>query len=101
MPNINVPSRAWAVVFLAGAIAVLLWFPDNSFTPDVVRALFWWFAALGIVRWLEEGILRASENAQDRIDITWWKIVVISSLVAQIVLFAIGISYFFRVMSKL
>jgi len=101
MPSFELPIRSLSILFIFGALIAILWFPDNPHTPDLARALFWWFLALGVVRWVESGILRLFQDNEGRVNIWVWYLISISTVVAQIVFLIIGIHYFLSVLSSL
>lgn len=101
MPNIELPIRSLSILFLIGAIIAILWFPNNPHTPDLARALFWWFLALGVVRWVETGILRLFENNDGNIHKAAWYPIVIFAFASQVAFLIIGIRYFLSVLANL
>lgn len=101
MPNIELPIRSLSILFLLGAIVAILWFPDNSTTPDLARALFYWFLALGVVRWIETGILKLFEDNSGNIHKAAWYTIAISAFLSQFALLILGIRYFLSVLSNL
>ena len=95
MPSIELPIRSLSIVFLLSAIIAILWFPDNPHTSDLARALFWWFLALGVVRWVETDILRLFEDNDGNIHRAAWYPIAILAFVTQVVFLIIGIRYFY------
>ena len=101
MPTIELPIRSLAIVFILGAIVAILWFPDNPHTPDLARSLFWWFLALGVVRWVESGIMRLFQDNEGKVNIWAWYLISVPALVRQVLFLIIGIRYFLSVLTKL
>lgn len=101
MPSFELPIRSLSILFIFGALIAILWFPDNPHTPDVSRALFWWFLALGVVRWVESGIMRLFQDNEGRVNIWAWYVISIGAFVAQVWFLIIGIRYFLSVLSRL
>jgi hypothetical protein len=101
MPSIELPIRSLSILFIFGALVAILWFPDNPHTPDLARALFWWFLALGVVRWIESGLLKVAEDNDGRVNMDYWRTVSIIALLAQLVCLGIGVRYFYNVLSSL
>lgn len=101
MPTFELPIRSLSILFIFGALMAILWFPENPHTPDIARALFWWFLALGVVRWIESGIMRLLENNEGRVNIWVWYSISIPAFVAQVWFLINGIRYFLSVLTKL
>ena len=105
MPSIELPIRSLSILFLFGAIVAILWFPDNPLTPDLSRALFWWFLALGIVRWVENGVMYLLPSDIEGDWGTFWKVLryfVAITAFGFFVWFLIkGILYFVYALDKL
>jgi len=101
MPSIELPIRSLSILFIFGALIAILWFPDNPHTPDLARALFYWFLALGVVRWIESGIMRLFQDNEGKVNIWVWYVISVSALVLQIVFLIIGIRHFFAVLANL
>jgi hypothetical protein len=113
MPTIELPIRSLSILFLFGAIVAILWFPDNPSTPDLAHALFWWFLALGVVKWIENALFdilplpqRDDYNRRWRgaSDASWnvvrWFVALISfGLMAWFLI--LGIQYFLSALHKL
>ena len=66
MTTIELPIRSLSVLFLFSSIALLVWFPDKPFTPDLALALFWMFLSLGAVRWAEDALLDFLPDYSDK-----------------------------------
>ena len=101
MPSFELPIRSLSILFIFGALIAILWFPDNPHTPNVARALFWWFLALSVVRWVESGIMRLAENSEGKVNIVVWYVIAVPALIAQIVFLIFGILNFVSVLSNL
>jgi len=101
MPNIELPIRSLSILFLFGAVIAILWFPDNPSTPDLSRALFWWFLALGIVRWVESGLMKLAENSEGKVNFWLWYLIAVPAFGIQIWFLINGIRYFLSVLSAL
>ena len=101
MPNIELPIRSLSILFLFGAIVAILWFPDNPSTPDLARALFWWFLALGVVRWVESGIMRLFQDNEGKVNIWVWYLIAVPAFGIQVWFLIIGIRYFVSVLAIL
>ena len=104
MPNIELPIRSLSIIFLLGALVAILWFPDNPATPNLSRALFWWFLALGVVRWIENGIIYLFPTVEGYIKSSWmwlWYVVSLIALIVQVWFLINGARYFFSVLSNL
>lgn len=56
MPAFNIPTLSLSTIFLAGSVALKIWFPDKTFTPDFALALFLWFFALAPLNWIHDKI---------------------------------------------
>jgi len=101
MPSFELPIRSLSILFIFGALMAILWFPDNPHTPDLARALFYWFLALGVVRWIESGILRLAENNEGKVNTYLWYWIAVPALCCQIWFLYIGIRYFLSVLGNL
>lgn len=101
MPSFELPIRSLSILFIFGALIAILWFPDNPHTPDLARALFWWFLALGVVRWVESGLMKLAENSEGKVNTGVWYLIAVPALVVQIWFLIIGIRYFSSVLSNL
>ena len=105
MPSFELPIRSLSILFIFGALIAILWFPDNPHTPDLARALFYWFLALGVVRWVEYSLGRLIPKDNDgRIYGSWVVVdytIAILGTISQIGLLSIGIRYFYNVLSNL
>jgi hypothetical protein len=101
MPSIELPIRSLSILFLFGAIAAILWFPNNPSTPDLSRALFWWFLALGVVRWVESGLLKLFEDNEGKINIWIWYLISVPAFGIHVWFLINGIRLFFSVLANL
>lgn len=101
MPNINLSIHSLSILFLFTAIALMVWYPDKPFSPSLVHALFWWFLALGIVKWIERGILDIAENNEGNIGSGVWYWTKIPFLILQILFLVLGIASFFSALATL
>jgi len=101
MPYIELPIRSLSILFIFCALISILWFPDNPHTPNLARAFFWWFLALGVVKWIETGILRLFEDNDGNIHKVAWYPIVILAFLSQVVFLIIGIRYFLSVLANL
>jgi hypothetical protein len=105
MPTINLPIHSLSVLFLFGSIVIFIWFPDKSFSHDLAFALFWWFFALGIVRWIEDGLLYLLPSDMSGDWGNFWKgcryFVSIVALIAFVVFLILGIQSFLSALIKL
>ena len=105
MPSIELPLRSLSLLFLFGSIAIAIWFPDKIFTPDLSRALFWWFLALGIVRWIENGLhYLLPKDADGDVERDWNWVAYTIAIIAFVFFvwcLAKGILYFFSVLASL
>jgi hypothetical protein len=105
MFNVDLPKLSAAILFLAASIAISIRFPDKSFTSDFAHALFWWFLALGVVRWIESGFhyILPSDIEGDWGDILrgcrW--VVSIAALVFFVWFLIVGIQYALDALSKI
>ena len=72
MPTLNVVVSSLSMVFIILAIIISLVFPANPLTSDFAHALFWWFLALGIVRWIERRLIHILPIDKD--DWPWYLI---------------------------
>jgi len=101
MPSFELPIRSLSILFIFGALITILWFPDNPHTPDLARALFWWFLALGVVRWVESGLLRLFENNEGIVNKYIWYPISITAWGIQVVFLILGVLRFVSVLSNL
>jgi hypothetical protein len=101
MPSFELPIRSLSILFIFGALIAILWFPDNPHTPALSRALFWWFLALGVVRWVEAGIIRLVSDNEGKVKTGVWYLISVPALVAQVVFLVFGILSFVSVLSNL
>ena len=101
MPSFEIPIRSLSVLFLFGAVVAVLAFPDNPITPDLSYSLFWWFLSLGVVRWVESGILRLFEDNNGNINIYVWYFVSVPAFGLHVWFLINGIRYFVSVLSSL
>jgi len=98
MINFTTIISSVSVLFLFASIAVAFFFPIKSYTSDVAYALFYWFLVLGIVRWIERGLLHFL-NEDNR---TWlWYTISIIALGFQIWFLAKGIYLFFSALNNI
>ena len=98
MPNIEIPIRSLSILFIIGAITAILGFPDNPATPELSRALFWWFLALGVVRWVDDGLRFLLRDREGNIhkNLVWLSYTsAILSFVLQVWFLVNGIRCFF------
>ena len=101
MPSFELPIRSLSILFIFGAMIAILWFPENPHSPDIARAFFWWFLALGVVRWVEHGILRLFSTGEGKIDTRVKIPVYIIALGFHVWFLVKGIQYFSSVLSNL
>jgi hypothetical protein len=103
MPNINLNISSLSILFIAGSIALYIWFPDRLFTPDFARALFWWFLALGVVRWIERGIIYFLPTDQDgEPERNWfWYTVSVIAFLFFVGFLIVGIRFFASALTQL
>ena len=101
MPSFELPIRSLSILFIFGALIAILWFPENPHTPNLARALFWWFLALGVVRWVESGIMRLFQDNEGKVNTLVWYLISVSAFVAQVWFLINGIRYFLAVLSNL
>jgi len=101
MPSIELPIRSLSILFIFGAVIAILVFPDNPHTSDLAHALFWWFLALGVVRWIESGIMKLVENNEGKVNIFVWYSISLPAFVAQVWFLINGIHYFVAVLTNL
>jgi len=84
MPSFELPIRSLSVLFIFGALIAILWFPDNKLTPDMAYALFYWFLSLGVVRWIENGLLALIPTEWGGDWGTFWIIVALTVRIAAL-----------------
>jgi hypothetical protein len=105
MPSFELPIRSLSILFILCAIIAILWFPDSPHTPDLAHAFFYWFLALGVVRWIEHSLGRLLPTDNDGKTYGIWYyfeyLIAIPGTVAQIVLLCIGVRHFYTVLSSL
>jgi len=104
MPNIELPIRSLSILFLLGAIVAILWFPDNPSSPNLSRALFWWFLALGVVRWVENGLFYLLPKVDGAVSGNWEWVAYLIAIVAfgvHVWFLIRGALYFYAVLSNL
>ena len=101
MPSFELPIRSLSILFIFGALIAILWFPDNPHTPSIARALFWWFLALGAVRWIENGLLNLFADREGMIQTWLKKMIQIPSYCGQVALLVLGSVDFYSVLSNL
>ncbi len=101
MTNFNVPIRSLAILFLFGAVFVFLEFPTNPITPHLSRALWWWFLAFGVVRWVENGLIKVFEDSEGDVDMVALKFVEVPAFLAHLFFLVLGVSEFVAVLHTL
>jgi hypothetical protein len=90
MPTFNLVISSASILFLLVSVAISVIYPDLPFTGDFAYALFLWFLAIGVVRWIERGIL-------DILQEDWYVFrmtIRIFALIAFLVLLSLGIGHF-------
>jgi hypothetical protein len=103
MANFNIPIHSLSVLFLFGSVSMFLWFPDKPYSLDLAQALFYWFVALGIVRWVVNGLTRfctVDDEGNSQRDLWWW-IVEVIAIVFQVGFLIVGIRHFVSAFAKL
>jgi len=101
MPSFELPIRSLSILFIFGALIAILWFPDNPNTPSLARAFSWWFLALGVVRWVERGILRLFQDNDGNTNIYIWYVISVVALVLHVWFLVNGIRHFASVLANL
>jgi hypothetical protein len=90
MPAFNLVISSASILFLLMSVAISALYPDLPFTGEFASALFFWFLAIGVVRWVERGILDILPNNWN----IFAGIIRLAGLIAFVVLLAVGIGHF-------